>query len=198
MKTQLLLLLLGANQLLTAQIRFTEVTTPWNFTGSYYGSVAFADIDNDGDQDLLITGFDGSIQPMTKLYTNDQGEFSEVSDTPFEGVAYSSVAFADVDDDGDQDLLITGENSASQRIAKLYTNEAGVFPELSDTPFEGVAHGSVAFADVDDDGDQDLLITGENSASQRIAKLYNNEAGAFSEVNDTPFEGVAHGSVAFA
>jgi len=31
--------------------------------------------------------------------------------TPFEGVADSSIAFADVDGDNDQDVLITGANS---------------------------------------------------------------------------------------
>ena len=44
---------------------FEEITgTP--FGNSYRGSIAFADIDNDGDQDVLITGSD-----IAKLYTND-------------------------------------------------------------------------------------------------------------------------------
>ena len=198
MKLPLLLLLLGATQLLSAQIQFTEVSFPWNAAGSWFGSVAFADIDNDGDQDLLITGLNRSNQPMIKLYTNDQGEFSEVSGTPFEGVAYSSVAFTDVDNDGDQDLFITGLNDANQWIAKLYSNQAGVFSEVSGTPFEGVKPGSFAFADVDNDGDQDLLITGLNDMDQPFAKLYSNLAGTFSEMSGTPFNGVNPGAFAFA
>ncbi|MAT55669.1 MAG: hypothetical protein CMN32_14430, partial [Saprospirales bacterium] len=198
MKLPLLLLLLGATQLLSAQIQFTEVSFPWNAAGSWFGSVAFADIDNDGDQDLLITGLNRSNQPMIKLYTNDQGEFSEVSGTTFEGVAYSSVAFTDVDNDGDQDLFITGLNDANQWIAKLYSNQAGVFSEVSGTPFEGVKPGSFAFADVDNDGDQDLLITGLNDMDQPFAKLYSNLAGTFSEMSGTPFNGVNPGAFAFA
>ncbi len=180
---------------------FTEKTaTP--FEGVAEGAVAFADVDNDGDQDLLITGIAGlplgnDYDGIAKLYENHEGTFPEVIGTPFEGVYSSSVAFADVDDDGDQDLLITGQNNAEQRIAMLYENHQGTFTEVSGTPFEGVAGGAVAFADVDNDGDQDLLITGRNNANQAIAKLYANEAGAFSEVSGTSFEGASSGAVAF-
>jgi hypothetical protein len=34
--------------------------------------------------------------------------FTEMTGTPFEGVAESSIAFADVDGDNDQDVLISG------------------------------------------------------------------------------------------
>ncbi|WP_020568524.1 T9SS type A sorting domain-containing protein [Neolewinella persica] len=177
--------------------RFTEVAgTP--FEGVADGSIAFADVDDDGDSDVLITGRNGLDEPITKLYTNDSGSFTEVAGTPFEGVAGGSIAFADVDDDGDSDVLITGMNGSIERIAKLYTNDGGTFTEAVSTPFEGVNISAVAFADVDDDGDQDLLITGLNSSIERIAKLYTNAGGSFTEVEGTPFMGVRAGAVAFA
>ena len=48
--------------------------------------------------------------------------------TPFEGVNYSSIAFADIDGDNDQDVLITGQNASSQLISKLYRNNS---PQVS-------------------------------------------------------------------
>ncbi|MEM7374581.1 MAG: T9SS type A sorting domain-containing protein [Bacteroidota bacterium] len=51
------------------------------------------------------------------------GTFTEMTGTPFEGVEASSIAFADVDGDNDQDVLITGQNSSFARISKLYTND---------------------------------------------------------------------------
>lgn len=175
---------------------FTEAIGP-PLEGVRASSVAFADVDGDGDHDLLITGMNGSSRPITKLYANHEGHFREVLDTPFEPVAFGSVAFSDVDGDGDYDLLITGLNR-SVRIAKLYTNDGGSFTEAADTPFEGVYESSVAFADVDGDGDNDVLITGRGSSSERIAKLYTNDGGSFTEVVGTPFEGVAYGSIAFS
>ena len=48
---------------------------------------------------------------------------------PFEGVDLSSIAFADVDGDNDQDVLVTDmlSNSFNVRISKLYTNDEVVY-----------------------------------------------------------------------
>ncbi len=172
-----------------------------NFEGVYFGSLAFSDIDNDGDEDVLITGQNISGQRISKLYTNDgTGFFTEVIGTPFEGVYRGSIAFSDIDNDGDEDVLITGQNSLNQYIAKLYTNDGtGVFTEVIGTPFDGVLFSSIAFSDIDNDGDQDVLITGQNSSVQRIAKLYTNDGtGVFTEVIGTPFDGVYSSSIAFS
>jgi len=168
------------------------------FDGVYLGSIAFADVDGDNDQDVLITGYSNSGQ-IAKLYTNDgNGGYSLVSATPFEGVYVSSIAFADVDGDNDQDVLITGNNN-SGTIAKLYTNDGnGGYSLVSGTPFDGVYLGSIAFADVDGDNDQDVLITGYNN-TEYIAKLYTNDGnGGYSLVSGTPFDGVNNSSIAFA
>ena len=178
---------------------FSEVLdTP--FDGVQESSIAFADIDNDGDQDVLITGRSGRLSNISKLYTNDgNGVFTEVLNTPFVRVGDSSVAFADIDNDSDQDVLITGYFGDGAIITKLYNNNgSGEFEGVSGTPFEAVSNGSIAFADIDSDGDQDVLITG-GSNSGSISKLYTNDGnGNFTEVLDTPFVGVGGSSIAFA
>ncbi|MEM7370612.1 MAG: T9SS type A sorting domain-containing protein [Bacteroidota bacterium] len=176
---------------------FTEVRGP--FDGVKSGSIAFADIDGDNDQDVLVSGRTG-LSSITKLYTNDGvGNFSEVMNTPFDSVSISSIAFADVDGDNDQDVLITGSAIGIGPISKLYTNDGtGNFIELINTPFVGVLAGSIAIADVDGDNDQDVLLTG-GDGSASVSKLYTNDgAGNFSEVMGTPFDGVSSSSIAFA
>ena len=194
--------LLLFTQISQSQIQFQETpVSPAPFDGVIVGSIAFADVDSDGDKDVMITGLNNSSQPITKLYTNDgNGNFSEVSGTVFEGVSSSSIAFADVDDDGDEDVMITGLNNSIQRIAKLYINDgSGNFSEVIGTPFDGVFRGSIAFADVDGDGDKDVLITGLNNSNYKIAKLYINVgSGNFSEASGTPFDTVSSSSIAFA
>ncbi len=198
MRLNLLVGFLLLTQVLFAQT-FTEVVP--EFDGVGYGSIAFSDVDGDNDQDLLITGYNNSGVPIAKLYTNDgMGNFIEMTGTPFDGVAESSIAFSDVDGDNDQDLLITGYNISYGAIAKLYTNDGmGNFTEMTGTPFASVAGGSIAFSDVDGDNDQDLLITGYNISYGAIAKLYTNDGtGNFAEMMGTPFDGVSGGSIAFS
>jgi predicted nucleotidyltransferase len=179
---------------------FTEKAgTP--FDGVMLSSIAITDVDGDNDQDVLITGQNHSGTGIAKLYTNDgMGNFTEKTGTPFDGVMLSSIAFSDVDGDGDQDVLITGRNNLSEGIAKLYTNNGiGNFTEKTGTPFESVYYGSIAFSDVDGDNDQDVLITGQNNPLTQIAKLYANDgAGNFSEISGTPFDGVQESSIAFS
>lgn len=182
---------------------FTEVSgTPFEDISG--GSVAFSDIDGDSDLDLLLTGYNGDLGPITKLYINDGlGEFTEESNTPFVHVASSSIAFSDVDGDGDQDVLIMGDSIASQfsshPITHLYTNDgAGGFTKVEDTPFPDIKFGSIAFADVNDDGDEDLLLSGR-SLSGSITKLYTNDGfGGFTEKSGTPFKNTESGSIAFS
>jgi predicted nucleotidyltransferase len=180
---------------------YSEVTGT-TFDGVRHSSIAFADIDGDTDQDVLITGQNASNQSIAKLYTNDgNGNYIEMTGTPFEGVRHSSIAFADIDGDNDQDLLITGKNNSNQTIAKLYTNDGnGNYTAMTSTPFDGVFYSSIAFADIDGDNDQDVLITGSNSNfSQYIAKVYTNDgSGSFTELTGTTFEGVYDSSIAFA
>lgn len=189
---------LGVTLTSQAQINFTEVTgTP--FTNVNHASLAFADIDGDGDEDVLITGEDGTGAPNSTLYTNDgTGTFSVVSGTSFVAVKRGSIAFTDVNGDGHQDVLITGEDATSGGVTKLYTNSGtGTFTEVAGTPFVGVKNSSVAFADVNGNGFQDLLISGESTTA--VTKLYtNNGSGVFTEVMNTSLTQLKNSGVAFA
>jgi len=171
------------------------------FTGVQNSSIAFADIDGDIDQDILITGQNYFNTRISELYINDGlGNYSLILGTPFPGVQYSSIAFADIDGDMDQDLLITGEKTASNRISELYTNDGtGNFTNLSGTPFAKVQNSSVAFADLNGDHKPEILITGANIFGNPISELYvNNGLGVYNHVLGISFSEEKYGSVAFA
>jgi hypothetical protein len=157
---------------------FTEMTgTP--FDGVEVSSIAFSDVNGDGTEDVLITGCSGSGEQISKLYTNDgMGNFTEMTGTPFNGVRYSSIAFSDVNGDGSEDVLITGDEDffGDELISKLYTNDGmGNFTEITGTPFDGVSYSSIAFSDVNGDGSEDVLITGSNISNELTSKLYTND-----------------------
>ena len=171
---------------INAQIAFTEDTTV-PFIGVDRGDSDFADVDGDGDQDVIITGLVGGTS-VANLYLNDGvGNFLLVLGTPFTPVYISTVDFADVDGDNDMDLLITGEDGVVvSGVSELYINDGlGNFTLDVATTFIGIIQGHVSFADVDNDNDQDVLLTGRDGGP----KLYiNNGTGIFTESIGQPFE----------
>jgi len=170
------------------------------------GSVTFEDVDNDNDEDVLITGSKKTVNtytsPKSELYLNDgQGNFTKVLNTPFVKVSKGSVAFGDLDGDGDSDVLITGLTASNTTTTKLYMNNgSGIFFAKTGLPFIDVMDGSVAFADVDGDNDLDVLITGSifitNNGSS--TKLYLNDGNAnFTEDTNNDIVNVTLSSTAF-
>ncbi|MEO0627048.1 MAG: T9SS type A sorting domain-containing protein, partial [Bacteroidota bacterium] len=170
-----------------------------SFEGVYFSSLAYVDIDGDDDQDVFITGINREDDPTSVLYTNDgSGDFSEIPSI-FSALSFSEIAFADVDGDDDQDVLIIGEDDFSNDARLYLNNGSGFFSVVFDTPFERVDEGAIAFSDIDQDNDQDVLITGYDNLNNAVAHLYvNNGSGSFSEVSSVPFEGVSFSAVAFA
>ena len=174
-----------------------------NFTLVYQGSFDFADVDGDDDLDLLVTGtsLGGNFDPISTLYENDgNGNFSEFAGSSFIGVNISTVDFADIDNDGDEDLLITG-SSSNGLSTYLYKNDGnGNFTLMQNTGLVKVIFGDSSFGDVDLDGDLDLLIAGrEGAIPGETAKLYFNDGnGNFTLATNSSFTGATASSIDFA
>lgn len=171
------------------------------FEPSIEGDFEFEDVDNDGDLDLFMTGYNSQGSVFSKLYKNSgTGSFSEVISSPFESAGSSSVAFFDMDGDNDKDLIVSGSNNNNEIKTNLYENDGfGNFSLVSNTPFENVSRSDIAIADSDNDGDLDILINGSNESFQNICNLYLNDGtGSFSLLAGTPFITSSIGTADFA
>ena len=149
-----------------------------NIDNVWAGSSAWVDYDNDGDLDLFICGrtdYTDNPVPISKIYKNDNGNFVDI-DAHLDGVWFSSCAWADYDNDGDLDLLISGcQSSLNDNVTctELYQNNNGIFSKTNSS-FPGLWHGSCSWADYDNDGDLDLLISGNTIEHNCVTKLYKN------------------------
>jgi len=118
--------------------------------------VAVGDVDGDGLADLFFAGFGGP----SALYRNE-GEWRFEDVTGRAGVALEDVlvrgaTLADVDGDGDLDLVATVHGGANRL---LLNDGTGRFEERRDAGFAGTwGSTSAALADIDRDGDLDLYI----------------------------------------
>ncbi|WP_242119523.1 T9SS type A sorting domain-containing protein [Aestuariivivens sediminicola] len=173
------------------------------FKGTSDGSVHLVDVEGDDDLDLFITGDQGGsgFQGIAEFYINDgAGNFTLKEGTSVTGVESASAAFGDVNDDGSQDLVLTGFSSEG-RIAELWINDgSGTFTLNEFAPFSDVSVGDVNLVDIENDGDLDVLISGYNTASGRISEVYKNDGtGAFTLFTSSPaFDPVDEGDVDLA
>jgi hypothetical protein len=119
--------------------------------------VAWADVDRDGDLDLATINAEDPV----RLYDNQAGVLGTTaiwSSTIAENG--NSLAFADVNGDGYLDLAVaTNRQGTGVGYFHVFMNQSGVLETSpSWTSTVGMVYGSaVAFADLDADGDEDLL-----------------------------------------
>ena len=153
-----------------------------NLTGAYRGSLTFADINNDGDLDLALTGQTDSTY-VSKIYINNGTSLMENSQWQgnLTAVRQSGLALGDMDNDGDLDLILSGRDLSSTKRSIAYINNGTAFIESSQwgTNLVNVDDSSVTFADFDNDGDLDLSLAG----CCDIHRLYRNNGTAFIEIN---------------
>ena len=156
------------------------LTSSQALTGVWSSSTTWADVDGDGDADLLLTGLTGpadDCEPITRLYRNDGGTLVEQS-TNFPGVHTGDAAFADYDGDGDLDLALTGVTAANTGFIALFRNDGGSFVEdlaQSDLQAETMRYSALAWGDYDGDGDPDLLSSGLTAAGNARTVLFENQ-----------------------
>ena len=120
--------------------------------------IALVDIDSDGDLDLFQTVFEGG----NRLFTNDgSGAFAEVSAARLPDLAEPSVAVVAGDLTGDQlpDFFIANGNDVGNRL--LANDGNGSFTDVSveSMPLLVGSSTGVVAADLDDDGDLDIVIS---------------------------------------
>ncbi len=160
------------------------------------GQMAFGDFDGDGDLDLAAVGRMGS-SGFTQIYANLGASLGysfvqSSSANPITDVRYSSLAWADYDNDGDDDLLITGSTAGSGYFIELYNYDPGSLVFVKDLAASAslptaVDIGSVAFADYNKDGWLDLAIIGRDGNNINFGNIYkNNGNGTFQQAISIP------------
>ena len=163
----------------TGSLSFVDIadTNGTQYLDNSYGS-EFHDFDNDGDLDLFMVGADGQD---SKIFRNDGGnQFTDV-DTITGNALLSDNAgdlnggkAIDYDNDGDLDLFFHDHRSSigSNVARKLYRNDGNwTFTDVTNTVgLEETNQGAYdsTWADIDLDGDQDLIAPTDSFSTERI------------------------------
>jgi hypothetical protein len=157
--------------------------TNQTIAGFTKGACAWADYDNDGDFDLIVAGAEGGVSnSASTLYKNANNIFSPVQilggDT-LPPLSFPSVDWGDYDNDGDMDILLTGQiGILAERYSGIFRNDGNdVFTEITEQ-LVPIRTGDAKWGDYDGDGDLDIAICGTDTSGvfgAYVTKIYRND-----------------------
>ncbi len=186
---------LMVSQPVSAFVTFTETakTSGIRYTGQSWGA-SWGDFNGDRWPDLWVSNH--SLKPY--LYLNNQdGTFTEIADLVlpedikqiYKGYDTHGAAWADYDNDGDQDLIQLADggnrrqaNWLLENNGGVFTNRAGDFGITSPT----TASRTPTWYDWNNDGLLDLATSAAFKASTSSkSQLYYNNGNGFDDVTDS-------------
>lgn len=203
----------------SSSISFDDVTESVGLidplTGMHAHAAAWGDVNGDLELDVLVGTFatarDGVYQVRgadgpspDRLMLRDQGRFEVAEDFPTEFGRTSGAVFIDLDNDGDDDLVLSRnvrERDVGAAVTEILENTGLGFSATEPSIDPNLGGRSIGVLDVDEDGLLDLLIV-EDRYRGGSSRLYRNTGDLqFEDVTQTHFEagvdglGIATGDV---
>ncbi|MGB0839198.1 MAG: T9SS type A sorting domain-containing protein [Chitinophagales bacterium] len=164
----------------------------------------FADIDDDGDQDMMIAAYTDpagfEVQFLENVGTATQADFSgasvvnpfglEMPATADEGLTLLDLA--DLDNDGDLDVLVSGVYTPFTYYENVGTSTEPSFGVGIENAFSLPSLGSYGstsakLVDIDNDGDQDLIASEYYGTGLFYENIGTPEAANFAAPTNNPF-----------
>jgi len=161
------------------------------------------DVDNDGDMDIVLIGTnqDGGTNtvasPIVRMIKNLTKErrssinfnnYISTEQSIIDSVDKGSVKFADYNNDGLLDLGYTGTNKLGSPTTKILINMGGFnnFDTVRNVALPQYASSTVAWADFDNTGTLDLVVSGENKGVSALSVFVNEQGDNKNLAPSTP------------
>ena len=182
----------------------TFANGPFYTTGLVTRQIDTGDFDRDGDIDVVaVSEFQDPLRDrgvVTVRFNDGQANFAEMRQFSLPGRPHS-VKTADIDNDGDEDLIVSlvgagrlGDD-ALNRVLTFFCNGDGTFQPGG--IYKNVGNGPIDLATEDFDGDGDVDIAVASFRSNDVTILLNERRGFFvnaghTVVGNRPVSVVAH------
>jgi hypothetical protein len=156
--------------------------------GNLATGIASADIDGDNDEDIVVSAYNNSVPGgpgvISIRYNDGTGQFPTTTTIPTEFMP-EGVVLEDINDDGYPDMAVTQYGIYNGYVSVYLNNQDGTFPtQVNYAQLYAPEYRDISTADIDNDGDIDLLASIE--AYDEIAILLNEGDGTFPEIHYYP------------
>lgn len=142
-------------------------------------AAAFGDFDNDGDIDLVVAGLNNASTRVCRTYLSTPDGFVLLANAALPGFSGGTLDLGDYDQDGDLDILYTGQRTGANYSSGLFANNGSGTFTLVNTNIIGAFNGSGYFADIDNDTDLDIIISGNSGVGTFETEVYLNTNGVY-------------------
>ncbi len=145
------------------------MTTPTNYeVDNGLNAIYAADLDSDGDMDLVAASATGSTANI--LYNNGDGTFNRRGSVLLAGRDAIDIAVADMTGDGTPDIVVANHEDDNISVI-INEGEFTIYSRNTVTFDVGDGPRSLHLADFDADGDIDIAVL--NDISNTISILFN-------------------------
>ncbi len=165
---------------------FTKINDSFLSEAFKSRNVDWIDFNNDKTIDIFVTNESNQNENLYLNSGNDTFTLTSVPSLLQNGGSTAGSNWEDIDNDGDFDVLLV--NWGNQHNQLLLNNGDGTFTNLNEPPFTTDISNSFgsSIADIDNDGDLDIIISKAFTSQKTVNLLYiNNNDGTFTKSNDT-------------
>ena len=179
---------------LKAQTFAAVQVNPFSLTDiGNFSSIAYGDLDADGDLDMISGETSGNFKYFQNTGTSSAPVFAAVVTNPFLLTLvynYSNPTFADLDGDGDLDMMAGVSGGNFKYFENTGTSSAPAFAVEQTNPFSLLNVGNYPhpnFADLDGDGDLDMMVGVYAGSFEYFQNTGTSSAPSFAWVATNPF-----------
>lgn len=168
--------------------QYNEMTLPGGVSTAYFrGSLVYADVNGDGNMDLIVKGRDlnnGWNPDVVLITTDNSGNLDSSVKLPASMPYESTLSAFDFNNDGMIDIIYSGETSNESK-AVVAINEGGLaFTQYDDLLCKARGGVAVAAYDINKNGFPNIAIMGYNNDGAPHMHVYNGLCSR--NVNEAP------------
>ena len=145
-----------------------------------YGKIQLADLDNDGQKEIIVIKNSGGWSVLKSSPTG----YTVALDSTYQTTDFS---VADFDQNGFNDIAVSGKDAAGHPYLKVIEFESSL-KVLREVTLPNATDGNIEFGDINSDGHFDLMVAGKNQSGVLITNSFIGQDTTF--VSGNSFRGL--------